>query len=288
MHRKRGPLPHFGMGRHRPAVVIGHFLHDGQTNSSTTNTPPSNTTGCGSPANTIGQTLQVTGVTDINCQTGMFYILTTGGNGQSISYANNVGLSNNDPTNCVRRLDNPGLVQAIKNPGSDVGPFTLKVVQGATQSNPFTFDFKRYCTTPARVATESLGELDITVLGNPTLGETVEVIIGNTAGEAVTLQVNNAQGQAISRVNIDSTGKAIRQHVELGRSVGLPVAGKHPMKDEDGESSAAVVHHSEIISISFPSTHNGFWGFFCLFSQLINRYYLPNRLYGAVPSVYQL
>ncbi len=189
--------------------------------SSTTSTPPSNTTGCGSPANTIGQTLQVTGVTDANCQTGTFRILTTGGNGQSISYANNVGLSNDDPTNCVRRVDNPGLVQAINNPGSDVGPFELTVMQGATQSNTFTFNFKQFCTAPARVATESLGELTVTVLGNPTLGETVEVIVSNTAGEAVTLQVTNAQGQAISRVTIESTSKAIRQRLELGRSVGL-------------------------------------------------------------------
>lgn len=189
--------------------------------SSTTSTPPSSTTACGSPANTIGQTLRVKGVVEINCINGTFQMLTEGGNGQPMSYANIIGLSNSDAGNCVRRIDNPDQLRAINNPNSDIGPFMLRVTQGTTQSAPFSFNFKQACTGVARTATESIGDLAVTVLGNPTLGETVEVVIGNTAGERIDLRVSDAKGQLISQLSTESAGNDVRQRVSLGRSAGL-------------------------------------------------------------------
>lgn len=195
--------------------------------SSTTSTPPSSTTSsptptaCGSPTNTIGQTLRVKGVVEINCINGTFRMLTEGGNGQPISYANIIGLSNSDAGNCVRRIDNPDQLRAINNPNSDIGPFMLRVTQGGTQSAPFSFNFKQACTGVARTATESMGDLNVTVLGNPTLGETVEVVISNTAGERIDLRVSDAKGQLISQLSTESTGNDVRQRLSLGRSAGL-------------------------------------------------------------------
>lgn len=189
--------------------------------SSTTTTPPTNTT-CGSPASTLGQTLRVSRVTDVNCQTGTFRILTEGGNGQAVSYADNVGLSNDDPNNCVRRLDGPDLIRAVNNSNSDVQPFQLRVTQNGVQSAPFTFNFKEACTGTARVASsEAIAELGVTVLGNPTQSESVEVLVSNPAGERVELRVTNSRGQLMQSVANESGATTVRERVSLGRSAGV-------------------------------------------------------------------
>jgi len=80
---------------------------------------------------------------------------------------------------------------------------------------------KQFCTGVARTATESMGELQVTVLGNPTLGETVEVVVSNTAGERIDLRVSDAKGQIMNQLSTDSTGNEVRQQIGLGRSAGL-------------------------------------------------------------------
>jgi len=190
-----------------------------------TTTPPSSTTtaACGSPVETLGQPLVITGVTDQNCQTGTFRILTTGGNGQPIDFANNVGLSNADPFNCVRMVDNSDMIRAINNPNSDIAPFPLRGRQvGGSTSTTFSFNFKQFCTGVARVAgAESVSELEVMVLGNPTLGETVEIVVANTANERVSLQVSNPQGQPLGQLSRESTGNTVRERVRLGSSAGV-------------------------------------------------------------------
>ena len=220
-------------------LMTNTFLFDfkafctGQTTtppSSTTTAPPSSTTttpptpaACGSPVATLGQPLVITGVTDQNCQTGTFRILTTGGNGQPINFANNVGLSNVDPFNCVRMVDNSDMVRSINNPNSDIAPFPLRGSQvGGSTSTTFRFNFKQFCTGVARVVgAESVSELEVTVLGNPTLGETVEIVVANTANERVILQVSNPQGQPLGQLSSESTGNTVRERVRLGSSAGV-------------------------------------------------------------------
>jgi len=196
---------------------------------STTSTPPSTTTssptpaGCGSPTATLGQPLVITGVTDVSCATGSFRILTTGGNGQPINYAGIVGLSSISPYNCVRMVDGPDLVRAINSPGSDIGPFMLRGMQVNNGNTPtFLFNFKQFCTGVARVAkAEAVGELEVTVLGNPTLGESVEIVVGNTAGESVDLRVSSALGQPVSQKTTEGTANTVRQRMLLGNSAGV-------------------------------------------------------------------
>ncbi|WP_169578030.1 putative Ig domain-containing protein [Rudanella lutea] len=185
---------------------------------------PVSTTGCGSPANTIGQTLRIMGVTDVNCQTGTFRISTRGGNGTTIFYDNNVGLKNTDPTNCLRILDNPDMVKAINNPNSDIGAFQLKVRQGNVTSNTFTFNFKQYCTgagATSRMAYESPGDLTVLVLGNPTPDEWARLEIQSVGNEPLSLQVLNVQGQVLSIRHVEPSGDTIRQQVWLGKTPGV-------------------------------------------------------------------
>lgn len=189
--------------------------------SCTTAAPPTLT--CGSPQNTLGQALLVTGVTDINCQTGSFRILTTGGNGQPINYAGIVGLNSMNPYNCVRMVDGPDLVRAINNPSSDLKPFGLRGVQvGGSTSNVFMLNLKGYCTGQGRQsASESLSELAIMVLGNPSLGASVEVIVSNTGGQPLQWRVMSAEGQVVGHGHADSTGNEVHRRVGLGHSSGV-------------------------------------------------------------------
>jgi len=119
-------------------------------------------------------------------------------------------------------VDGSDLVRAINNPNSDVQPFGLRATQVNGQTATFSFNFKQFCTGAARVASpESLGELTVTVLGNPTLGEMVEVVVSNTAGEPLDLLVSNSQGQPLSQVSVSAGTNTVRRTVELGRSVGM-------------------------------------------------------------------
>jgi Leucine-rich repeat (LRR) protein len=192
--------------------------------SSTTTTPPSSTpTECGSPTSTLGQSLSITGVTDVRCLTGSFRILTTGGNGQPINFAGIVGLSNEFPYNCVRTVDSPDLVQAINNPASDASPFMLRGVQvGGATSPAFAFDFKQHCARLARIASPEFPDnLTVTVLGNPTLGENVAVEVRGAAGEWLQLQLLNEQGMLLRDTTVQKAVAIERQTIKLDRSVGV-------------------------------------------------------------------
>lgn len=187
---------------------------------STTTTPPSPIpTECGSPTGTLGQSLSITGVTDVRCLTGSFRILTTGGNGQPINFAGVVGLSNVFPYNCVRTADGPDLVQAINNPASDTSPFLLRGVQvGGAITPVFVFDFKGYCARLARTASMELPDsLGVTVIGNPTLSESVAIEIRGAAGEWMRLRLLNEQGILLSETAVQKAAPIEKQLIRLDR-----------------------------------------------------------------------
>ena len=177
---------------------------------------------CGSPANTIGQPIRVTGLKDINCQNGSFRVVTTGGNGSVINYAGNVGLNNADPANCLRVLDNPDMVRAINNPNSDIGLFQIRVLQSGNSSNFFPFNFKQYCTgASSRTAQEVQDELSVLVLGNPSLEEWAEVEVQGVSNEPVAFRVLRSQGHEVSHQQVEPSGNTVRQRIWLGRAGGL-------------------------------------------------------------------
>lgn len=123
----------------------------------------------------------------------------------------------------------PGITRAsisspngILEPGLRFDPKTLFI--SATQNGTTvsqTFDYVAYCanrTGNLRVATSELVDgLTVTVLGNPTQKEMVEVLIGNRNGEVVTLRISDEQGRSISQ----STTPTDRATVRLGSSPGV-------------------------------------------------------------------
>jgi hypothetical protein len=192
--------------------------------SSTTTTPATPTpTDCSSPTGTIGQPLQISGVTDVRCLTGSFRILTTGGNGQPVSFAGIVGLSNLFPYNCIRSLDGPDLLRAINTPTSDIGPFQLRGVQdGGIITPAFAFDFKGYCARLARIAQpEALETLDLTVLGNPSVSENITVEVRGAAGDWLQFQLIDEQGKLVNDLFIEKADNTERRQIRLNQAAGM-------------------------------------------------------------------
>ncbi len=123
----------------------------------------------------------------------------------------------------------PGITRAsittpngVLEPGLRFDPKTLFI--SATQNGTTvsqTFDYTAYCAIRAntgRVATpEMSNDLNVTVLGNPTQSEMVEVVISNANQEGVILQISNEQGHLVSQ----STTETGRATIRLGHSVGV-------------------------------------------------------------------
>ena len=112
---------------------------------------------------------------------------------------------------------------AIINPNSNIQSFTLLGTQvGGGSATPFSFNFKQFCTGVARKAqTESVPELTVTVLGNPTLNDRVIVEMQGAGNEPVTLRVSTVQGQPVSDQTVLPVAGRIWQSVDLGQSGGV-------------------------------------------------------------------
>ncbi len=164
---------------------------------STTSTPP------------VGGPLAAT-VVSYNCQTGAITFGSTGGNGSAVEYFA-IGITG-WTTNVT------GMIEAGLR--ADPKPVTIRVRQNGVEGTPVVFDFGAFCSRPARVATETVSELDVVVLGNPSPESWVEVQVANPAGEALQLRVISAQGRAVSRVSVAPTTQPIRQRVPLGDNAG--------------------------------------------------------------------
>ncbi len=103
---------------------------------------------------------------------------------------------------------------------ADPKPVTIRVRQNGVEGTPVVFDFGAFCSRPARVATETVSELDVVVLGNPTPESWVEVQVANPAGEALQLRVISAQGRLLNSQEVAPTSHFIRQRVQLGTDAG--------------------------------------------------------------------
>ncbi len=147
-----------------------------------------------------------------NCTTGAITFNTSGGDGTAITYTA-VGVSRSAIT------ANSGTVEA----GLRGDPKTLIIL--ATQSGVtvnYVFDFAAFCATgSSRQAAESLEALHVTVFGNPTQSETVEVEVRGASGQAVCLHVVSATGTSVSELSVKRAGAVERQTVRLGREAGI-------------------------------------------------------------------
>ncbi|WP_185155642.1 putative Ig domain-containing protein [Rudanella paleaurantiibacter] len=190
------------------------------TSSSTVTPPPTSTTAaCGSPAETLGQSLQMVAPT-YNCQTGDIQFKTTGGNGSAITYLA-IGIVS-ETTNCIDRMDNE-VAMDVQNDSPNVQPFTLIARQGS-QSSTFSWDARAYCRTTAparRAGTMSDSDLQITVLNNPTDREQVEVLITGASDTQLQLSVTDAAGRVVSRQVIGLAKAKEHQLLHIGSAPGM-------------------------------------------------------------------
>ncbi|WP_185155649.1 putative Ig domain-containing protein [Rudanella paleaurantiibacter] len=165
--------------------------------------------GAGGTTPPVGGPLAAT-VVSYNCQTGAITFGFTGGNGAAVEYFA-IGITG--WTTNVNGVIEAGL-------RADPKPVTIRVRQNGVEGTPFVFDFGQFCSRPARIAAESVSELDVVVLGNPTPDSWVEVLVGNPAGESLHLRVVSAQGRLMSSQAIAPTGQGVRQWVSLGSEAG--------------------------------------------------------------------
>ncbi len=147
-----------------------------------------------------------------NCQTGAITFNTAGGDGSPIIFFA-VGITRSSP-------DSPnGVVEAGLR--GDPKPLVIQATQsGRTVS--VTFDFAAFCAGRARqAAVETETAFGATVLGNPTLAETVTVDVRGAADQPLRLVVRDVQGRTISERTIERAGAVERPTLTLGRTPGL-------------------------------------------------------------------
>ena len=146
-----------------------------------------------------------------NCADGSITFRTTGGDGTAITYLA-IGVqraSADSPTGVVE----PGL-------RADPKPLTIYARQsGVTVS--YEFNFAAFCAY-ARVATVEPGSnLDVRVLGNPTVQDQVLVEIRGAKGQPLRLQVSNSVGATIDEQAVEEAGETERRSLNIGRSGGM-------------------------------------------------------------------
>ena len=172
--------------------------------------------GCGSDPATLGQQLDLL-QPDYNCQTGVIKFNTRGGNGSPITFAA-IGIT--VPTNdCYDQMDEEVSVD-VRNDRPNVQPFIIRAIQSGVVVQ-YVFDARAFCRGRAREATGVTPSLDVTVLGNPTNSDAVEVIIRGAEGEPLRLRVADPTGNAISEQHVDQAGAAERVRVPLSRAAGV-------------------------------------------------------------------
>nr|WP_293834680.1 putative Ig domain-containing protein [uncultured Arsenicibacter sp.] len=186
--------------------------------TSTTSTAP--TQACASPANTLGQPLALSATFTCN----------TGSTPHVMSFLPTGGV--NAP-NTVFEFFSPGVTgwtvncSAPIDLGIDSRNYTVMVRQRDVNTGNIlaqtSVNLVSPCT-PKSGAREAAGkeqELDVTVLGNPTLNDYVEVTIRNAAGKALHLQVSDMVGRQFAEKSVEQAGAQETQRVSIGRSAGI-------------------------------------------------------------------
>ncbi|WP_421825404.1 putative Ig domain-containing protein [Larkinella sp.] len=76
---------------------------------------------------------------------------------------------------------------------------------------------KAFQCAPARLSAEQKPELQVTVLGNPVIGDQVAVEIQGAGGQAVDLQLTDVNGRLVSHRRIDQAKAVERQSLSVGQ-----------------------------------------------------------------------
>lgn len=143
-----------------------------------------------------------------NCQTGTITLQTTGGDGSPITFFT-PGVARNSPQS------NTGTVEL----GVRLDPKVL--VLSATQSGTtvsITFDLAAFCIRARVASAEATGELNVTVLGNPTIAESISVDVRGAEGKPLRYQLRDLTGRLITEKQTETASDVDRQTLRLGSS----------------------------------------------------------------------
>jgi hypothetical protein len=113
-------------------------------------------------------------------------------------------------------------------PTINPGPYSLNlytdnpvITLEATQSgvvSPFSYGWLAACNPGARLGAGSEVPLSVTVLGNPVMGESVQVEVRGAEGQAFTLSVTDARGHQVSEQSVGRAGVVERHRLRLGQT----------------------------------------------------------------------
>lgn len=109
----------------------------------------------------------------------------------------------------------------------DNNTFTINARQRNTQTGAILATSQIVVTSPCvrkdgagREATTA-DALDVTVLGNPTLSDKVEVEVRGAEGQRLQLRMTDGQGASVSEIAVEKANSVERQTLGLGRSAGM-------------------------------------------------------------------
>ena len=91
---------------------------------------------------------------------------------------------------------------------------TLRAVQSGV-STSFSYGWLAACNPGARQAVSVETRLSVVVLGNPVVGETVEVAVRGAEGQPVRLRIVDLMGAVVSERAVEKAGPVERQVLEL-------------------------------------------------------------------------
>ncbi|QJD78872.1 putative Ig domain-containing protein [Spirosoma rhododendri] len=98
----------------------------------------------------------------------------------------------------------------------------LRAMQGSGSEVSYAYNWLAACNTNGRTgATERTELLTVTVLGNPVVGETVDIEIRGAEGQSVRIQTIDGRGHAISADRIEQAVSVERLTVRLRQSAGI-------------------------------------------------------------------
>ncbi|MCY7356884.1 MAG: T9SS type A sorting domain-containing protein [Rudanella sp.] len=141
-----------------------------------------------------------------NCQTGAITLQTAGGDGSAITFFT-PGVTRSSPQSVT------GIVEAgIR---FDPKPLILYATQnGVTVS--ITFDLVILCIRGRVATSETAPALEVTVLGNPTTGESVSIEVRGAEGKPISYQIRDLTGRLLTERQTETAPSVDRQSLRLG------------------------------------------------------------------------
>ena len=147
-----------------------------------------------------------------NCATGAFRFNTGGGDGSPITFFA-IGITG--PTTTPDQFVDTGLRTA-----NDIEPLQLQATQNGVRVT-YPWDLKAACGRARLSTAEPERQLSVVVLGNPVMGETVQLEVSGAQGQLLRVAMVDQQGRLVSEERIVQAAAIERLSVKTGRSAGV-------------------------------------------------------------------